>query len=67
MVSMEFPAGQGFLCRHPPGQAPVPGAEEGGGAGGADDRFAERRAEVGVAAAGGVAALAFPGGLFDLG
>ena len=29
--------------------------------------FAERGAEVGVAAAGGVAALAFPGGLLDLG
>jgi len=67
MVSMELPAGQGLLFRHPPGQPPVAGAEEGRGAGGADACFAEGRAEVGVAAAGGVGALAFPGGLFDLG
>jgi hypothetical protein len=39
--------GQGFLIPHPPGQAPVAGAGEGGGAGGADDRFAEGGAEVG--------------------
>lgn len=58
---------QGFLFRHPLGQAPVPGAEEGRGAGGADACFAEGGTEVGVAAAGCVAAFAFPGGLFDLG
>lgn len=46
---------QGLLLGHPPGQPPVPGAEEGVGTAGADRGFAESSAQVGVAAARGPA------------